>query len=129
MTVFRPPLHLNEADFDVLSVLIGDHPQTDAPGVALLAEELARAKVVADGDLPPGTARLGSEVAYFDSRSKMIRRIVLVEPAEADVGARRISVLTPVGAALIGLRPGDAIRDATGRELRVVEVSAGEAAA
>lgn len=122
----RPPLHLAEADFDALSVLIGLHPQPDAPGVGLLAEELERAIVVAEADLPPGSVRLGSEVAYFDSRSKMVRRIVLVEPAAADVGARRVSVLSPVGAALIGLREGDVFHD-DGRELRVLEVGADDA--
>jgi regulator of nucleoside diphosphate kinase len=120
----RPPLHLAEADFDALSVLVGDHPTTEAPGPALLAEELARATVVAEADLPLGAVRLGSEVAYFDSRSKMIRRVVLVAPAEADVAARRVSVLTPVGAALIGLSVGDAFCDDSGRELRVIEVVA-----
>lgn len=120
----RPPLHLGEADFDRLSALIGLHPSADDPAVALLAEELARATVVADADLPPDVVRLGAELAYFDSRSKMVRRIALVDPVEADLAARRVSVLTPVGAALIGLRAGDAFRDARGRELRVVEVAA-----
>jgi len=74
------------------------------PRVAyFLARETERAKVVAsDCDLR-GIVRMGSQVRYCDDKTGDVRDVVLVYPHEADISLKRVSVLTPVGAALIGL--------------------------
>ena len=56
-----------------------------------------------------GTVRMGSQVRYCDDKTGEVRDVVLVYPHEADITLRRISVLTPVGAALIGLSVGQTI--------------------
>lgn len=80
-----------------------------APQVAeeLLAE-MDRARVVAPAQVPADVVRMGSFVE-FSSDSAQQRRVQLVYPGEADIEAGRISILTPIGAALIGLAAGQSI--------------------
>ena len=80
------------------------------PRVAhFLARETERANVVADDSDMRGVIRMGSQVRYCDDNTGEVRDVVLVYPHEADRALKRISVLTPVGAALIGLSVGQAI--------------------
>lgn len=81
----------------------------DADG---LLSELERARVVDDDALPADTVRMGSTVRYRTNGGAE-REVVLVYPKDADIGAGRISVLTPVGTALLGLRPQQSITWAT----------------
>jgi len=85
-----------------------------------------RASVVpADADLR-GVVRMGSQVRYCDDKTGDVRDVVLVYPHEADIALKRISVLTPVGAALIGLSVGQVIEFQTPsatRSLTVLGVS------
>lgn len=91
-----------------------------------LAEELRRAHVVPDAQFPRDAVRLGAHVHYRDEKSGEERWVILVRPYEADLAQGRLSILTPVGMALLGLKPGAQIewqmprRDR--RHLRVLEV-------
>lgn len=84
-----------------------------------------RARVVADNKVPPNVVRIGSRVQYRTDRNEQIE-VVLVLPADADISQDKISVLTPVGAALIGLRTGQSItweaRDGRKHALTVLSV-------
>jgi regulator of nucleoside diphosphate kinase len=73
-----------------------------------LLEEMERARVVPDHKLPLDIVRMGSQVQYRTDNDDLMN-VTLVYPAQADILAGRISVLTPVGAALIGLRTGQSI--------------------
>ena len=64
--------------------------------------------VVPDHKLPADVVRMGSKVRYRTDDDDL-KEVTLVYPALADISTRRISVLTPVGAALIGLRTGQSI--------------------
>jgi regulator of nucleoside diphosphate kinase len=70
--------------------------------------ELDRAAVVADRSLPRDVARVGSLVTYHVDGG-LPRTVTLSYPDDADTTLGRISVMSPVGAALIGLRPGQSI--------------------
>jgi regulator of nucleoside diphosphate kinase len=72
-----------------------------------LLSELDRARVVADEAVPRDVVRMGS-VVEFESEGDR-KRVTLVFPPEADIAAGKVSVLTPVGAALIGLAVGESI--------------------
>ena len=76
-----------------------------------------RAVVTTEGRLPADVVRMGSSVTLEGHEGP--QQIVLVYPAEADIAAGRISVLTPLGAALIGTRAGQSITWSTrdGRRL------------
>ncbi|WP_366553495.1 nucleoside diphosphate kinase regulator [Aquibaculum sediminis] len=96
-----------------------------------LLDELARAEVRPADSIPPGVITLGSEVTYRDETSGRTQTVQLVLPGDADISRRRISVLTPIGTALIGLSEGQCIdwetRDGSERQLTVVSVQPGGA--
>ncbi len=98
-----------------------------SPDVAgRLCEELDRANVVAAEDLPHDVVTMQSEVEFVDERSGDRRKVKLVWPRDANLDQNHLSILTLVGAGLIGMRAGSAIDwpDRSGRErcLRIVEV-------
>jgi regulator of nucleoside diphosphate kinase len=74
-----------------------------------LEDELARADVVADGHYPDDAVCMGSTVSYVELATGVEGRVTLVYPWEANVDEMRISVLVPMGCALIGLRAGGVI--------------------
>lgn len=91
-----------------------------------LMDEIARAKLVAPGKLRDDIVTIGSEVTYRDLGTGRLQTVFVVYPEDADIDQHRISVLTPVGVALLGLSPGAAIswitRDDETRQLEVVTV-------
>jgi regulator of nucleoside diphosphate kinase len=74
-----------------------------------LEAELARAEVVPAALLPLDVVTMGSRVVYEDTNSGVRRVVSIVFPDSANVAEGRVSVLAPIGSALIGLRVGDAI--------------------
>lgn len=98
---------------------------------ALLWQEIERAKVCEDDELPDTIVAMNSHVAFVDRAHGMKRSVELVYPEDADIGANRVSVLTPVGAGLIGLSPGQSIswpdREGRLRAIEILEVRRGSA--
>lgn len=70
-----------------------------------LLAEMDRARIAAEAAMPADVVRMGSTVTLHDPEGSM-QRVTLVYPAEADIAEKRISVLTPLGTALIGARAG-----------------------
>jgi regulator of nucleoside diphosphate kinase len=70
----------------------------------VLMSELERARVVADDKVPADVVRIGSSVTYVTETGES-RDVHLVYPAEADISAGKVSILTPIGTALLGLSP------------------------
>ncbi len=95
-----------------------------------LLGEMERARVVKAGKVPADVVRMNSEVE-FETDDGQRRRVTLVYPGEADISAGRISILTPIGTALIGLAIGQSFKWTArdGREQRLTVVSVGAAAA
>jgi len=77
--------------------------------VDFLRRELARATVVASEQVPRHVATMNSRVRYRDNNSGQVFTISLVYPGEEDSLLGRISVLSPTGAALLGLSEGQTI--------------------
>lgn len=103
-----PEIIVRHHDHDRLAVL-ADAALDTLPDLAeTLLFELDRAKLVADERFPATIVRMGSEVEYEAADGR--RRVRLVYPEDADIATGRISVLTPVGIALIGLSAGQSIR-------------------
>ena len=102
-----PPIVLSEEDFDALERLIGDAPETGA--ALLLRQELDRAEVRDPVDMPRDVVTLNRWLHYTDARTDDVRRIRLVPPREADIDTGKVSILSHVGAGLIGLQEGQAI--------------------
>jgi regulator of nucleoside diphosphate kinase len=122
-----PPIVIARGEAGRLSALANSSMALFPRVAHFLARETERAKVVADDFDLQGVVRMGSQVRYCDEGTGDIRDVVLVYPHEADITLRRISVLTPVGAALIGLSVGQAIEFQTPghqtRSLTILDVS------
>ena len=106
--VQRPSIVLTEMDCNRLSALLISASEA-APNVArFLHEEIARAEIARGQVSATSLVRMGSEVKFVDHDSIRARRVRLVYPDEAS-NSHHASVLTAVGAALIGLGPGQSI--------------------
>lgn len=119
-----PEIILGEREYETLSALAAAAVQRMPEVAEALRLELDRATVVESEAVPPGIVRLGSRVTYLAEGAE--RQVTLVMPSEADISAGRVSILTPIGAALIGLSAGQTIawtsRDGRLHRLRVVAV-------
>lgn len=105
----KPNITLLVADHERLSALAHAASYSEPDAADMLAEELERARVVTGLNAPKNIVRMGSDVLFRDDTTTEIRRVSLVFPSEADISRNKVSVLTPIGAALIGLRTGQSI--------------------
>ena len=91
-----------------------------------LLEEVERAEIRRPDEVPSTVVAIGSQVTFRTESSGREQTVRLVYPREANIDARRVSVLTPIGAALIGLNEGESIdwesRDGMVRRLTVTRV-------
>lgn len=83
--------------------------QHDSEHLDELAAELERAIVLENDEIPYKVVTLNKHVEVLDLDTGARQEVVLVNPAHADVSARRISVLAPLGTALLGYREGDEV--------------------
>jgi regulator of nucleoside diphosphate kinase len=106
-----PPVTILTGDYDRLAFLasFGLNFQQDRPAPAMLANELLRATVVTPCAVPPFVATMHSRLEFRDDATWDVRCATLVYPEEDDGEADRVSVLSPEGAALIGLSEGQSI--------------------
>ena len=118
------PLILITTDDVNRLTLLANASMTRFPRVAdFLAREIDRANVVPGQVDLRGVVRMGSRVTYRDETTGRVREVTLVYPHEADIDQNRISVLTPIGAALIGLSIGQSIKFETPKlEMRSLTV-------
>jgi regulator of nucleoside diphosphate kinase len=100
MAIDNNDLKITTGDYARLVALGGDAP---------LAEELSRAAVVPEERMPRNVVRMHSRVTYLDEGLGKRREVQLVYPEEADLASGKISVLAPVGSALLGLAEGQSI--------------------
>lgn len=124
--VSRPPLVICDADYDLIANLALSI-ESRLPNLARqLLQEIDRAEIVPSSELPSNVVALGSEVEFEDESSGARRTVRLVTPGEADIGLGKVSILTSVGAGLIGMAAGAQIiwpkPDGTKRKLRMVRV-------
>jgi regulator of nucleoside diphosphate kinase len=75
----------------------------------LLREEICRAQVVSQTAIPPDIVTMNSRVRIRDNGTGRINEVTLVYPRDANPDLGRISVLAPIGSALLGLRVGQTI--------------------
>jgi regulator of nucleoside diphosphate kinase len=122
----KPPIVLSADDYERLSGLAYVAMNRMPSLAAALTEELERARVLPKGSQPQHIVCMNSEVEFRNESSGRIQKVTLVYPGEADISEGKVSVLTPVGTALIGLRAGQSItwETPTGevRQLTVLEV-------
>lgn len=97
----------------------------DTPAAEALETELHRAVIVPQDRVPADVVTMNSEVVYEDIHTGQRRTIRVVYPKDAEAGTGRVSVLAPIGSALLGLRVGQEIewQVPTGtKRIRVLEI-------
>lgn len=122
-----PQIVLTDRDHRTLASLVFALSEKDRSVAEYLADELERAVIVPQSDIAPDVVAMNSRVAFRDDSNGRVLVVRLVLPREADIATGRLSVLTPIGAALIGLTEGDSIewkdRNGNWRMLTVLTVS------
>ena len=101
-----PSLLVSEIDAARLDALIENPTWRGHPAAVALQEELLRAQVLPVAQMPADVVRMHSRVECVDADGTR-RTLTLVYPHEADSASGRVSVLAPVGSALLGLSQGD----------------------
>ena len=106
------PIIITETDAKQLRSLLQRKNAVDttfAESVSRLNNELERAVIVAEADLPGDVIALNSTVELEDLVDREVQTFTLVLPEYADYAEGRISILAPIGMALLGYRVGDEI--------------------
>ncbi|MES2672921.1 MAG: nucleoside diphosphate kinase regulator [Pseudomonadota bacterium] len=99
-------LIISEHDYQTLVPLIEKHKTSAAEA---LENELGRAEIIDDADFPENVVAMDSSVTFKDLDSGDESTVSLVYPTGANIEEMKISILSPVGTALIGLRVGGKI--------------------
>jgi regulator of nucleoside diphosphate kinase len=122
----RPPIHLLASESDLVAGLALRAEHQHPVVAAMLLEEIERAELHEADAMPSGHVMLNSRVSFVDERTQRMREVQLVLPIDANIAEGRISILTPMGAALYGLASGTSIDwpdlDGNVRRIRIVRV-------
>lgn len=106
MNLALPDIYVSKSDFERLSSLAF---HSTVPTARDLEEELDRAVVLADADLPKNIVTMNSSIEFLNLDSNQNTSIKLVYPERANSEGGSISILAPLGIALLGLRLYDTI--------------------
>lgn len=121
-------IHITSQDLQRLRHVIGSTANVsalDRTHLEMLSVELDRAIIVDDENIPRDVIRMRTRVRIRDSVSQQSHDYTLVYPWEADVHLNLLSVLAPLGTALLGYREGDRINwplPGGARELHVEKI-------
>lgn len=117
----KPAITMTRSDQQRLSRLAESYSERNPAVADQLLAELDRARVVDDGRIAADIVRMGSSLRFTTDAGED-RSVTLVFPGEADIAEGKISILTPIGAALIGLSAGQSI-DWTARDGRTHQLT------
>lgn len=109
----KEQLVIKKEDFDILTTCIrngGSQQSFDKNNVTELAGELKKARLVSKEDFPDTVVGLNSTAVIKDMETERILAITIVTPDKADISQNKISVLAPIGTALLGFQKGREIR-------------------
>ena len=105
----KPKLTISSRDAERLEALLASSPNRAFPGRDDLEAELARADIVPPDEIPPNVVTMNSRVRFRMESSQEAFYLTLVYPQDVDAKGGTISILAPVGSALLGLSAGDEI--------------------
>jgi len=105
----RPAIIINEFDAERIDRLLEQPAYANSPVANALNDELDRAQMCAPEDMPHDVVSMNSQVKFRDLTSGEERVRTLVFPANMTDSSSQLSVMAPVGAALLGLRTGSTI--------------------
>ncbi len=105
----KPEIIISTLDSDRLYDLIDSLPRNSLASVEELEEELNRATFVSPQEMPANIVTMNSTVKFFVESTQKEFELKLVYPKDVDSSGKTISILAPVGSALLGLSVGDEI--------------------
>jgi regulator of nucleoside diphosphate kinase len=111
-TIKQDQVILLKKDFEILNNYVKNlHGMqvNEKENFTKLSEELQKAKLVNEDEFPNDIVRLDSTVVIRDIQTNRDMTITIVMPASADIKQKKVSVLAPIGTALIGFRKGQKV--------------------
>ncbi len=122
----KPPIFVSEGDFDRIVALLEDVGKQFPVAAQELEAEIERAQIAPLAAMAADVVRMGSTVEFLTQGAQPMR-VTLVFPQEADIAQHKVSILSPVGTALLGLSKGQSIPwfgpDGRPHTLTVLDVS------
>lgn len=122
----KPNIRISRSDHARLSAVASTVAARNPEASDELFAELERARIVADGWVSADIVQMGSTVTFKPDTGDA-KTVTLVFPGDADISEGKVSILTPIGTALIGLSAGQSImwtaRDGRRHELSVLAVN------
>lgn len=117
------PIYLSNEDYSKLRLLLGATPSNGNARLQKLREELDRAVVVDPSALPANVVTLDSTVQYEDVGTGEVEEYTITFPDRANIEQKRLSILAPIGTALIGCRVGDTVNWSTPGGVRQLKIN------
>ena len=106
------PVIITRTDYEILNSYVKNlHGMqvNERENFSKLSGELKKAQIVEDDSMPADIVRLGSTVVIKDLITRRDMTVTIVLPSKADIKQKKVSVLAPVGTALIGFRKGQTV--------------------
>ena len=121
-----PEITISSVDVERLDPLLDLPANRDQPTVRALRAEIDRAKIVDPADLPADVVTMNSTAVVVDETSGARHELTLVYPRDTDGTPGKVSILAPVGSAMLGMRAGQSIDwpmpDGRRARLRILDV-------
>lgn len=105
----KPTILVSWLDMDRLDRMLDALPSAQAGARDALLDELGRAGLAEPWEMPPDVVTMNSRVRFVFDGSEQETTMTLSYPKDMNGEADRLSILTPVGTALLGLKVGDSI--------------------
>jgi len=105
----KDALILRDDDYRILLTFLKDGRYADARNILDLEGELKKARLVTKDEIPSDVVRLNSKIRVRESGGNKVMDLILVTPDKADIKEKKISVLAPIGTAVIGFKKGKTI--------------------
>lgn len=102
-------IYITEFDLERLEELFGRRGQRDQEYLEMLEEELGKCKIVEPQAVPPDVVTLNSRVRLRDLDADREMMVTLVLPMSANLAEGKLSVVSPIGTAILGYSVGDVI--------------------
>lgn len=125
MNTATPPIVISSLDCERIEALLESPQYRNFPGAAALRAEIERASILEPKDMPPDVVTMNSVVSVVDEGANERHQLTLVYPRESDGDPGKVSVLAPVGSAILGLRVGQTMQwPMPGGRVRTLRVDA-----
>lgn len=105
----KTSITLSRLDVERIEALLDSPTLRDSPAAQRLRGEFDRADIVEPAEMPADVVSMNSSADCVDESSNRHYTLTLVYPKDADADAGRVSILAPVGSAMLGLRVGQSI--------------------